>query len=120
MQTLRGSRENRATTRLGLAANGNDVGKKLARLENTEDGLRLVFGNVEAGFAHHFHHEWIQRSRLQAGALRFKLTGTQIVKKRFGHLAARAVVHTDKEDFWLVHNSHFPASVLVVPARRRR
>ena len=103
MQTLSRSRENRATTRLGLAANGDDIGKELARFENIEDGLRLLFGNVEAYFAHHLHHERIQCSRFQARALDFELSPTDIAQEGFGHLAARAVVDTDKEDIGLVH-----------------
>src|SRR6266436_7610585 len=100
METLCGPGKNRATARLGLAANGDNVGEKLARFENIEDCLGLVLGNVEANFAHHFHDERIQRSRLQAGALGFKLSTTDVIQKRFGHLAARAVVDADKKDFW--------------------
>jgi hypothetical protein len=92
--------------RLRLAANGDDVAEKLTRLENIEDGLRLVLRNIEAAFAHHFHHERIQRAGLQAGALRLEFRAADIVQERFGHLAARAVVNTYEEDSWLVHILH--------------
>jgi len=79
MKALGGAGENRTTTRFGLAANGNDTCEKLTRLEDIEDGLRPVFGNVDPSFAHHCHHERIERPGLQAGALSFELSATDIV-----------------------------------------
>src|SRR5436190_6398583 len=75
--------EDWATARHGLAANSDDVGKELARLENIEHGLRFVLRNIEAGLAHHFHHERIQGAWFQAGALRCELGATDVVHERF-------------------------------------
>ena len=42
MQALGGPGENRTTARFGLAANGDDVGKELARFENIEERSCLL------------------------------------------------------------------------------
>lgn len=97
MQSFRRSRKDRAFLRVGFVADGDDVGEKLARFENIENGLGFFFRNVDADLLHHGDREGIESARLEPGTVRFECIAAQMIEPRFGHLTARAVVHADEE-----------------------
>jgi hypothetical protein len=55
--------------------------------------------NINAHFPHHSNRQRIKLARLKPGTVRFKIISANFVEKRFGHLAAGAIVNTDKENF---------------------
>ncbi len=83
----------------GLVADCDDVGEKFARFEDAEHGLSLILRNINPDLAHRFDCNWVECARLQSRAVRFKIIAADIVEKRFGHLAAGAVMDTDEENF---------------------
>jgi len=104
MKTLCDARENRATLRAGLVANGDGVVNEQAGLEDVEDGLRLVARNVDANFPHGFDDDWVQFARLKSCAHCFEITQADVIQERLSHLAARAVVDADEKDSFLSHD----------------
>src|SRR5947207_1337787 len=72
-----------------------------ARLDETFNALGLISGHVYPNFAHHFDHHRIELARFDARALPAELLAAALVQERFRHLAARAIVDTNKEDFLL-------------------
>src|SRR5688572_31220136 len=101
MEALSDAREDGTFLGAGLIANGHDVGDELPGLEDVENGLRFLFGNIDPDFLHRFDHERIQRSRLEAGALGVEKVAAKMIEPRLGHLAAGAVVNADEKNVWL-------------------
>ena len=116
MQTRRYPGKDRTTGGLGFIANRNYVREQLAGYEDVEDGLRFVFGNIDPDFFQHLHRERVQFTRLQSGAFRFEKLATPLTKQRRCHLAARAVVNTNEQNFLL--HSFLGATSFVFIARR--
>jgi hypothetical protein len=73
-----------------------NVGEKFARFKDVEHGLSSLARNVDSDFSHRFDCHWIECARFQPRAVRFKMIATDIVEKRFGHLAAGAVMDADE------------------------
>jgi hypothetical protein len=65
----------------------------------------------------HFHGEWIQVSRFKSGALGFEELAALLIEQRRRHLAARAIVHTDEQNF-LFHRDENPLFSAKMKARR--
>ena len=61
--------------------------------------MSLLLQNINADLAHCFDCQWIESAGFEPRAVRFKMIATDIVEKRFGHLAAGAVMGTDEENF---------------------
>jgi len=95
--------KNRAAFRACLIANSDHVGKYFAGLEHIKHGLRLITGNINADFLHRLDDDRIEFARFESRAVRFKFVATDLVQKRLGHLAAVAVVNTDKQ-YSFFHN----------------
>jgi len=72
------------------------VREQLAGFENIEHGLSLILRNIHPDLAHRFDCQRVERAGFQPGAVRFKIIAANLVKKRFGHLAAGAVVDTNE------------------------
>jgi hypothetical protein len=104
MQPLCHTRKNRASLGACLIANGDDVRKQIAALDEIENFFRPVAGNVDAGFAHRLDDNGIEFASFESGALRFKLIAANLIQERLGHLAAGAVVDANKQDTFF-HNS---------------
>jgi hypothetical protein len=83
----------------GFIANGDDVSEKLPRLEDIKDGLGFLLRDVDAGFLHDLDSQRIKRARFKARALGFEMFAANLIEPCFGHLAARAVVHANEENF---------------------
>jgi hypothetical protein len=99
MQSRRHPGENRTALGLRFIANGDHVGEQLSGFEDVEHGARFVFGNIDPTLVERFDRERIEFARLQAGAFRFKEFAAPFVQQRRRHLAARAVVHANEENF---------------------
>lgn len=111
MQAPRYTREIGTTFCFRFAANRNNMGKKLTRLEDVEHGLRFVLGNIHPDFTENFDRERIEHARFKPGALRVKEFPADLVEQRRRHLAPRAIVdaneqyfsfHIAKMDNWLI------------------
>jgi hypothetical protein len=83
----------------GLIANGDYVSEELAGLENIEDRLGLLMGDVDVDFVHGLHRHGIEHAWLEPGALGFEKIAADVIDPRFCHLAARAVVHANEDNF---------------------
>ena len=93
------SRKNRAAFGARFVANGDDVAVKSVFFKELEDGLRLFLGNIDAHVGHCGDGEGIERAGFESGAFRVDFAAAEVVEKRFGHLAAGAVMDANKEDF---------------------
>ena len=98
VQTFRDAGENRTALGAGFVANRDDVGKEFPGFRNIENGPRFLFGNIDSDFLHRFHHQWIERARLETRALRFEQVGAKMIEPGFRHLASGAVVDADEKD----------------------
>src|SRR5439155_21050719 len=96
VQSLGHASKDGTTPRTALVADRDHVGEQLAGFENIEHGLSLILRNIHPDLAHRFHCQRIERAGFQPGAVRFKIIAANLVKKRFGHLAAGAVVDTNE------------------------
>jgi hypothetical protein len=99
MQAGGDARKDWAALRAGLVANGNDVGEALAGFVHVEHGFGLVARNVYADLLHCFDNDGIQFARFKPGAVSVELVSADLIEERLGHLAASAIVDTDKQDF---------------------
>jgi hypothetical protein len=99
VQTSRYSRKNRTPCRLRLVANRDDIGEQPPCFEDVEYRLSVVLRNVDPNFPKHFHRERIQFPRFQSGTLGIEEIGATLVQQRRRHLAARAIVNTNEQDF---------------------
>src|SRR3954471_10198771 len=98
MEAGGGPGEDRTLLRAGLIADGNDIGEELAGFKNVENRSGLFLRNINAFLSHYFHGERIQRTRLQASAVRFKKIAADMVQPCLRHLTPGTVVDTDKEN----------------------
>ncbi len=96
VQSLGHARKNRTTLGGALVADSDYVGEQFARFENIEYGLSLILRNIDPDLAHCFDGQRVERSRFEPGAVCFKQIDTDLVEKRFRHLAASAVMNTDE------------------------
>ena len=103
MQSRRLAGKYRTAFRARLIANSDDVIKLFFARDEVGDGFGLVAGDVDAVLLHRLHHDRIQLSRFNAGALGEKIIRANPVQKRLSHLAARAVVNADEEHFLFRH-----------------
>jgi hypothetical protein len=101
VQSFGYTREHRAALRFGFTANCNCVGKQLPGFEHIEDRLRPGARDVDPDFPKRFHRQRVKRSRLESGALCLKKLATNLVEKRRGHMAARAVMDANEKDVFL-------------------
>ena len=62
------------------------------------DVLRVLFGNVDANFSHHFDGKRIHAVRLDAGGIGFDLIRFEMTGESFGHLAAAGVAGAEQEN----------------------
>ena len=95
------TREHRAALRFGFTANCNYVRKELPRFEDIENRLRPGARDVDPDFLKRFHRQRAKCSRLESCALCLKKVATNLVEKRCGHLATRAVMDTNEKDAFL-------------------
>ena len=119
MQPRRYSRENRAAFPFGFAAHRNHEFENLARFPNIEHGLRLLLRDIDPNFPHYFDDERIDRAGFEPGALRFKVIAANGVEPRFRHLAPRAVMNANEEDFLLFHIAGDLAPICETPSWAR-
>ena len=82
--------------RIALVANRDHVGEQFAGFENVEHGLSLILRNIDPDLAHRFDGQRVERFRFEPRAVCFKQIDTDLVEKRFRHLAASAVMNTDE------------------------
>jgi hypothetical protein len=108
MQTSRDAGEDRTALGAALVTDGDNVGEALAGLEGIENGFCSVAGDVDTDFPHRLDHNRIECVGLETGAMGFKLVPANVIEKGFRHLAARAVVTTDEEHFFPLHNALQP------------
>ncbi len=109
MQTLGDAGKYRTAVGARLITDGDDVWEKLPALENIEDALRFLFGNIDADFAHRFDRDRIERAGFKSGAVRIELPATKTVQPRLGHLAAGAVMNANKQ-YFLFHPFYIAAA----------
>ena len=69
---------------------------QLAGFENVEYGLSLIFRNINPDLAQRFDCQRVEPPRFKPGAVRLEIIAANLVKKRFRHLAAGAVMDTDE------------------------
>src|ERR1043165_6573779 len=110
--------KNRAALGAALIANGYHPVETLARSQQCRNGFGPVARKIEADFAHHFDDEGIEFAGFQPGALRFEVLAADLVKERLGHLAARAVVDANKENFFLFHDAGSDCNLVQQPFSR--
>ena len=96
VQASSDARKNRTTLGSALVADSDYVGEQFAQFENIEYGLSLILRNIDPDLAHCFDGQRVERSRFEPGAVCFKRIDTDLVEKRFRHLAASAVMNTDE------------------------
>ncbi len=70
--------ENRGIPGAGLVADGDGMGEEFARLDEGEDGLGAVFGDIDADFAHYFDGHGVEFPRFKAGAIRRELAAKEV------------------------------------------
>jgi hypothetical protein len=99
VQSFGHTREDRAPLGATLVAHRDNVGEQFARFEGIEHGLSLLVRNIDGDLAHRFDCQGVKRTGFQSGAVRLKLFAAKLIEKRFGHLAAGAVMNTDEQDF---------------------
>ena len=80
MQSGGNARENRATFRLGFAANRHYKLERLAGFQNIEHALGGVLRDVDSEFLERFDNDRIDRAWLQTGTLCFKDFATGFVQ----------------------------------------
>ena len=112
VQSRRHAWKNWAAGSFRFVAHRDHVGEKLPRFENIEDRACFVFGNIDPDLAKNFNHERIEFARLESGALCFKEFAAMFVEQRRRHLAARAVMHANEQDF-LFHKTSGTAPLAV-------
>ena len=95
------TREHRAALRFGFTANCNYVRKQLPGFEDVKDRLRPNARDIDPDFLKGFHHQRVERSQLESRALGLKRLATNLVEKRCGHLAARAIMDANEKDVFL-------------------
>ena len=98
-----------------FVADGDHVGESgscRTGSEHVEYRLSLLLRNINPDLAHRFHCQRIELSWFEPGAVRFKMIAANFIKKRFGHLAAGAVMNANKKDFLFHRVGRFiPASL---------
>src|SRR5207253_4354479 len=95
MNDLGFSRKYRAIL-AGMIADGHHV-IEFNVLEGI-DVLRLVIGNIHAGFGHDFDGAWIQAMGFDAGGVGLDLVAFERAGEALGHLAAAGVAGAEEED----------------------
>jgi hypothetical protein len=102
------TRKNRA---LGFAAvaHGDDVFVEFAGLEQFEQITEFTIRQFDAFFAHDFHHQRIDFfGRRKTGAFDLKMFTGNFYEVGGGHLAAAAVVLTDKKNSGFHGHGYLP------------
>src|SRR3954470_86482 len=84
---------------VGFITHRYDIGEELSGLEDIEHRSRFFFRNIDPDFRHHLHRERIERAAFESGALCLEEVFAKLIHPCFRHLAARAVVYADEENF---------------------
>jgi hypothetical protein len=101
VQPFRYTREQGTALRFGFTANCNYVSKQLTGFEDVKDRSRPGARDVHPDFLKRFDRQRVECSRFESGALCLKKLATNLVEKRCGHLAARAVMDANEKDVFL-------------------